>query len=214
MQPFLKEVPMIKLERDMEAYDLWRKFLPADHIINGNKKDNFWEMGDTGPCGPCSEIHVDLRDDFDRAKIPGYDLVNKDNPLVIEIWNLVFIQFNRKADGKLEELPDKHVDTGMGFERLCMVLQGKKSNYDTDVFQTTIAKIADLSNKKYGKDQKADIAMRVIADHLRAISFSIADGQLPSNNKAGYVYSSYFASGCSLWLYIPWIQRTFYLAFG
>ena len=176
-----------KLERDMEAYDLWRKFLPADHIINGNKKDNFWEMGDTGPCGPCSEIHVDLRDDFDRAKIPGYDLVNKDNPLVIEIWNLVFIQFNRKADGKLEELPDKHVDTGMGFERLCMVLQGKKSNYDTDVFQTTIAKIADLSNKKYGKDQKADIAMRVVADHLRAISFSIADGQLPSNNKAGYV---------------------------
>jgi len=176
-----------KLERDMEAYDLWRKFLPADHIINGNKKDNFWEMGDTGPCGPCSEIHVDLRDDFDRAKIPGYDLVNKDNPLVIEIWNLVFIQFNRKADGKLEELPDKHVDTGMGFERLCMVLQGKKSNYDTDVFQTTIANIADLSNKKYGKDQKADIAMRVIADHLRAISFSIADGQLPSNNKAGYV---------------------------
>lgn len=176
-----------KLERDTEAYDLWRKFLPADHIINGNKKDNFWEMGDTGPCGPCSEIHVDLRDDADRAKIPGCDLVNKDNPLVIEIWNLVFIQFNRKADGKLEELPDKHVDTGMGFERLCMVLQGKKSNYDTDVFQTTIAKIADLSDKKYGSDAKSDIAMRVIADHLRAISFSIADGQLPSNNKAGYV---------------------------
>lgn len=176
-----------KLERDNEAFDLWRKFLPADHIINGSKKDNFWEMGDTGPCGPCSEIHVDLRDDDERAKIPGSEQVNKDNPLVIEIWNLVFIQFNRKADGKLEELPDKHVDTGMGFERLCMVLQGKKSNYDTDVFQNTIAKIAELSNKKYGDDQKADIAMRVIADHLRAISFSIADGQLPSNNKAGYV---------------------------
>ncbi|BBE19220.1 alanyl-tRNA synthetase [Aquipluma nitroreducens] len=176
-----------KLERDDEAFELWRKFLPAHQIINGSKKDNFWEMGDTGPCGPCSEIHVDLRDDAERAKIPGQNLVNKDNPLVIEIWNLVFIQFNRKADGKLEELPDKHVDTGMGFERLCMVLQGKKSNYDTDVFQNTIAKIAELSNKKYGDDQKADVAMRVIADHLRAISFSIADGQLPSNNKAGYV---------------------------
>ena len=176
-----------KLERDTEAFNLWRKFLPADQIINGSKKDNFWEMGDTGPCGPCSEIHVDLRDDSERAKSPGRDHVNKDNPLVIEIWNLVFIQFNRKADGKLEELPDKHVDTGMGFERLCMVLQGKKSNYDTDVFQNTILKIAELSNKKYGDDQKADIAMRVIADHLRAISFSIADGQLPSNNKAGYV---------------------------
>ncbi len=176
-----------KLERDDEAFNLWRKFLPANQIINGSKKDNFWEMGDTGPCGPCSEIHVDLRDDAERAKIPGSELVNKDNPLVIEIWNLVFIQFNRKADGKLEELPDKHVDTGMGFERLCMVLQGKKSNYDTDVFQNTILKIAELSNKKYGDDTKADIAMRVIADHLRAISFSIADGQLPSNNKAGYV---------------------------
>ncbi|MBL7971743.1 MAG: alanine--tRNA ligase [Prolixibacteraceae bacterium] len=176
-----------KLERDNEAYEIWKRFLPEDHILNGSKKDNFWEMGDTGPCGPCSEIHVDLRDDDERAKIPGAQLVNKDNPLVIEIWNNVFIQFNRKADGKLEELPAKHVDTGMGFERLCMVLQGKKSNYDTDVFQTTIAKIAGLSNKKYGDDPKADIAMRVIADHLRAISFSIADGQLPSNNKAGYV---------------------------
>ncbi len=176
-----------KLERDSEAFDLWRKFLPENQIINGSKKDNFWEMGDTGPCGPCSEIHVDLRDDDDRSKIPGSQLVNKDNPLVIEIWNLVFIQFNRKSDGKLEELPDKHVDTGMGFERLCMVLQGKKSNYDTDVFQNTILKIAELSSKKYGGYQKADIAMRVIADHLRAISFSIADGQLPSNNKAGYV---------------------------
>ena len=176
-----------KLERDNEAFDLWRKYLPAERIINGSKKDNFWEMGDTGPCGPCSEIHVDLRDDDERAKSPGQDHVNKDNPLVIEIWNLVFIQFNRKADGRLEELPDKHVDTGMGFERLCMVVQNKKSNYDTDVFQTTIAKIAELSNKKYGENLQADIAMRVIADHLRAISFSIADGQLPSNNKAGYV---------------------------
>ncbi len=176
-----------KLERDAEAFELWRKYLPAEQIINGSKKDNFWEMGDSGPCGPCSEIHVDLRDDAERTRIPGRDLVNNDNPLVIEIWNLVFIQFNRKADGKLEELPDKHVDTGMGFERLCMVLQGKKSNYDTDVFQNTIAKIASLSNLKYGEDHKADIAMRVIADHLRAISFSIADGQLPSNNKAGYV---------------------------
>ena len=176
-----------KLERDEEAFEIWKRFLPVDQILNGSKKDNFWEMGDTGPCGPCSEIHVDLRDDDERAKIPGSQLVNKDNPLVIEIWNNVFIQFNRKADGKLEELPAKHVDTGMGFERLCMVLQGKKSNYDTDVFQTTIAKIAELSNKKYGDNPKADIAMRVIADHLRAISFSIADGQLPSNNKAGYV---------------------------
>ena len=176
-----------KLERDDEAFDLWRKYLPADRIINGSKKDNFWEMGDTGPCGPCSEIHVDLRDDEERAKNPGRDQVNKDNPLVIEIWNLVFIQFNRKADGSLESLPAKHVDTGMGFERLCMVVQNKKSNYDTDVFQTTIAKLASLSNKKYGENLQADIAMRVIADHLRAISFSIADGQLPSNNKAGYV---------------------------
>lgn len=176
-----------KLERDDEAFEIWKRFLPEDQILNGSKKDNFWEMGDTGPCGPCSEIHVDLRDDDERAKIPGAQLVNKDNPLVIEIWNNVFIQFNRKADGKLEELPAKHVDTGMGFERLCMVLQGKKSNYDTDVFQTTIAKIAELSGIKYGDDKKSDIAMRVIADHLRAISFSIADGQLPSNNKAGYV---------------------------
>lgn len=176
-----------KLERDDEAFDLWRKYLPADRIINGSKKDNFWEMGDTGPCGPCSEIHVDLRDDEERARIPGRDQVNKDNPLVIEIWNLVFIQYNRKADGRLETLPDKHVDTGMGFERLCMVVQNKKSNYDTDVFQTTIARIASLSDKKYGENPKADVAMRVIADHLRAISFSIADGQLPSNNKAGYV---------------------------
>ena len=175
------------LALDEEAKNIWMKHLPAERILHGNKKDNFWEMGDTGPCGPCSEIHVDLRDDEDRAKISGAELVNKDNPLVIEIWNLVFIQFNRKADGRLEELPAKHVDTGMGFERLCMVLQGKKSNYDTDVFQTIIAEIARLSGKTYGENGKADIAMRVIADHLRAISFAIADGQLPSNNKAGYV---------------------------
>jgi alanyl-tRNA synthetase len=175
------------VERDGEAYDLWKQYLPEERIINGNKKDNFWEMGDSGPCGPCSEIHVDIRDDAERAKIPGVKLVNNDHPQVIEIWNLVFIQFNRKSNGILEELPAKHVDTGMGFERLCMVLQGKKSNYDTDVFQTTIAEIAKLSGKKYGDNEKQDIAMRVIADHLRAISFAIADGQLPSNNKAGYV---------------------------
>ena len=175
------------LERDDEAAGYWADFLSEDRILNGSKKDNFWEMGDVGPCGPCSEIHVDLRDDSERAKIPGRDLVNMDHPEVIEIWNLVFIQFNRKANGSLEELPDKHVDTGMGFERLCMVLQGKKSNYDTDVFQNIIKEIGKLCNKTYGKDQKVDIAMRVIADHLRAVSFAIADGQLPSNNKAGYV---------------------------
>ncbi len=175
------------LERDHEAADYWGQYLPADRILNGNKKDNFWEMGDTGPCGPCSEVHVDLRSDEDRAKLPGYQLVNKDNPLVIEIWNLVFIQFNRKANGNLENLPDKHVDTGMGFERLCMVLQGVTSNYDTDIFQNTIAKISELSGIKYGENLKSDIAMRVIADHLRAVAFAIADGQLPSNNKAGYV---------------------------
>ncbi len=176
-----------KLDKDNEAFNIWKRHLPEDRIIDGNKKDNFWEMGDTGPCGPCSEIHVDIRDDAERAKIPGVQLVNRDHPQVIEIWNLVFIQFNRKADGSLQELPAKHVDTGMGFERLCMILQGKKSNYDTDVFQTTIAKIAELSGKKYGENEKESIAMRVIADHLRAITFAIADGQLPSNNKAGYV---------------------------
>lgn len=172
---------------DQEAYDMWKAYLPEDHIIRGNKKDNFWEMGETGPCGPCSEIHFDLRDDADRAKVPGRDLVNQDDPLVIEIWNLVFMQFNRKANGSLESLPAKHVDTGMGFERLCMILQGVKSNYDTDVFQPSILKLAEMSGKKYGADLKCDISMRVIADHLRAITFSIADGQLPSNVKAGYV---------------------------
>jgi alanyl-tRNA synthetase len=176
-----------KLEMDHEAKSYWLKHLPEDRILLGNKKDNFWEMGDSGPCGPCSEIHVDIRDDAERAGMAGRELVNRDNPQVIEIWNLVFIQFNRKADGRLEELPARHVDTGMGFERLCMVLQGKKSNYDTDVFQTTIAETAHLCGKIYGADPKVDVAMRVIADHLRAIAFAIADGQLPSNNKAGYV---------------------------
>ncbi len=172
---------------DQEAYDYWRRYLPADHIINGNKHDNFWEMGETGPCGSCSEIHFDLRDEEEIAKIPGRDLINKDNPQVIEIWNLVFMQYNRKANGELELLPARNVDTGMGFERLCMILQGKKSNYDTDVFQPTISRIAAMAGKTYGKNEKDDIAMRVIADHLRAIAFSIADGQLPSNVKAGYV---------------------------
>ena len=172
---------------DQEAYDYWKQYLPEDHIIRGNKHDNFWEMGETGPCGPCSEIHFDLRDEEEIAKISGRDMVNTGHPQVIEIWNLVFMQFNRKANGSLESLPAKHVDTGMGFERLCMIMQGKKSNYDTDVFQPTIAVISQMSGKEYGKDEKVDVAMRVIADHLRAISFSIADGQLPSNVKAGYV---------------------------
>ena len=175
------------LELDEEAKALWKKYLPAERVLNGSKKDNFWEMGETGPCGPCSEIHIDLRSDEQRAKISGAELVNHDNPLVIEIWNLVFIQFNRKADGSLVQLPNKHVDTGMGFERLCMAIQGKTSNYDTDVFQDIIQEIAKLSGKKYGESEKVNIAMRVIADHLRTVSFSIADGQLPSNNKAGYV---------------------------
>jgi len=175
------------LELDEEAKALWKKYLPDERVLNGSKKDNFWEMGETGPCGPCSEIHIDLRSDEQRAKISGAELVNHDNPLVIEIWNLVFIQFNRKADGSLVQLPNKHVDTGMGFERLCMAIQGKTSNYDTDVFQDIIQEIAKLSGKKYGESEKVNIAMRVIADHLRTVSFSIADGQLPSNNKAGYV---------------------------
>ena len=175
------------LDMDNEAKEAWLKYLPAERIINGNKKDNFWEMGETGPCGPCSEIHIDLRSDEERAKVPGRELVNKGHHLVIEIWNLVFMQFNRKANGQLEPLPQKHVDTGMGLERLCMALQAKQSNYDTDVFQTMIAKIAELSGKQYQPENKIGIAMRVISDHIRAISFSIADGQLPSNVKAGYV---------------------------
>ena len=172
---------------DQEAYDYWKQYLPEDHIIRGNKHDNFWEMGETGPCGPCSEIHIDLRDEADIAAKPGREMVNMGHHLVIEIWNLVFMQFNRKATGELESLPAKHVDTGMGFERLCMAMQGKKSNYDTDVFQPTIARIASMAGKQYGEDEKSDVAMRVIADHLRAIAFSIADGQLPANAKAGYV---------------------------
>ncbi|MGN0188027.1 MAG: alanine--tRNA ligase, partial [Candidatus Cryptobacteroides sp.] len=172
---------------DTEALEAWRKHLPEDRVLLGNKHDNFWEMGDTGPCGPCSEIHIDLRSDAERAEIPGKDLVNKGHHLVIEIWNLVFMQFNRKASGELEPLPNKNIDTGMGFERLCMALQGKTSNYDTDVFTGMIRKIEELSGHKYGVSAQEDVAMRVIADHIRAISFSIADGQLPSNVKAGYV---------------------------
>ena len=175
------------LERDNEAAEYWGKHLPADHIINGNKHDNFWEMGETGPCGPCSEIHIDLRPAEERAKVPGRDLVNKDHPQVIEIWNLVFMQYNRKADGSLEPLPARVIDTGMGFERLCMALQGKTSNYDTDVFQPIIKVIGDMTGTTYGKDPQTDVAMRVIADHIRTIAFSITDGQLPSNAKAGYV---------------------------
>ena len=175
------------LSRDDEAAGFWLKHLPEDHIINGNKHDNFWEMGETGPCGPCSEIHIDLRSDAERAEIPGAQMVNKDHPQVIEIWNLVFMQYNRVADGSLHPLPARVIDTGMGFERLCMALQGKTSNYDTDVFTPLITKIAQLSGKEYGKDHNVDVAMRVIADHVRTIAFSIADSQLPSNAKAGYV---------------------------
>ncbi len=176
-----------KLQIDQEAYDFWKEIVPEDRILLGSKKDNFWEMGDTGPCGPCSEIHIDIRNQADKEEISGDQLVNKDHPLVIEIWNLVFIEFNRKANGQLLPLPDKHVDTGMGFERLSMVLQGVQSNYDTDIFQPLIQEIAKLSNKEYGNSNEVDIAMRVIADHLRAVSFAIADGQLPSNTGAGYV---------------------------
>lgn len=175
------------LERDNEAASLWAQFLPADHILDGNKHDNFWEMGDTGPCGPCSELHIDSRSEEEKALVPGRELVNKDHPQVIEIWNLVFMQYNRKADQSLEPLPAKVIDTGMGFERLVRTLQGKTSNYDTDVFQPIIKAIGDLTNLEYGKDEAVDVAMRVVADHLRAIAFSIADGQLPGNAKAGYV---------------------------
>ncbi|MBP9721341.1 MAG: alanine--tRNA ligase, partial [Bacteroides sp.] len=179
--------PQENLERDNEAAAIWGQFLPADRIINGNKHDNFWEMGDTGPCGPCSEIHIDLRSDAEREAVSGLTLVNQSHPQVIEIWNLVFMQYNRKADGSLEGLPAKVIDTGMGFERLCMALQQKTSNYDTDVFQPIIKEIAQMAGIQYGADAQSDIAMRVIADHIRTISFSITDGQLPSNAKAGYV---------------------------
>ena len=176
-----------KLPMDKEAYDLWKGFISEDRILMGNKKDNFWEMGDQGPCGPCSEIHVDIRSAEEKAKIDGKTLVNADHPQVVEIWNLVFMQYNRKANGSLEALPDKHIDTGMGFERLCMVLQGVQSNYDTDVFTPIIREIETIADKKYGKDDKVDVAIRVISDHVRAVAFSIADGQLPSNTGAGYV---------------------------
>ncbi|HPS71984.1 MAG TPA: alanine--tRNA ligase-related protein, partial [Bacteroidales bacterium] len=166
-------------EEDGEARNFWKNHLPDNRILYGNKKDNFWEMGDSGPCGPCSEIHVDLREDTERIAVDGATLVNKDNPLVVEIWNLVFIQYNRLASGELQKLAASHVDTGMGFERLCMAVQGKKSNYDTDVFQPLIQKIAQISGKQYGVEEPVNIAMRVIADHLRAVSFAIADGQLP-----------------------------------
>ncbi|WP_294321948.1 alanine--tRNA ligase [uncultured Chryseobacterium sp.] len=187
------------LERDHDAYDFWKSLISEDRIINGNKKDNFWEMGASGPCGPCSEIHVDLRSEEEKAKVSGLDLVNNDHPQVVEIWNLVFMQYNRKADGSLENLPAKHIDTGMGFERLCMALQGKSSNYDTDVFTPLIAKVEELSGKKYTavlEDEK-DIAIRVVVDHIRAVSFAIADGQLPSNGGAGYVIRRILRRGIS-----------------
>jgi alanyl-tRNA synthetase len=175
------------LSIDQEAYDFWKALIPEDRILMGNKKDNFWEMGEQGPCGPCSEIHVDIRSAEEKAKVDGKTLVNMDHPHVVEIWNLVFMQYNRKANGSLENLPNKHIDTGMGFERLCMVLQGVQSNYDTDVFIPIIREIETISDKEYGKDDKVDVAIRVIADHVRAVAFSIADGQLPSNTGAGYV---------------------------
>ena len=175
------------LEKDMDSYNFWKKHLPEYRILNGNKKDNFWEMGDTGPCGPCSEIHYDNRDEIERNKVDGSSLINMDHPQVIEIWNLVFMQYNRKSDNSLEILPNTHVDTGMGFERLCMIIQNVKSNYDTDIFVPIISKIERISGHSYGENEKTDIAMRVVSDHIRAVAFSIADGQLPSNVKAGYV---------------------------
>ena len=175
------------LERDSDAFKYWKQFISEERIINGNKEDNFWEMGAQGPCGPCSEIHLDIRSFEDRAKVPGVQLVNKDHPEVVELWNLVFMQYNRKANGSLEKLPAQHVDTGMGFERLCMVIQKKQSNYDTDVFTPLIREVEVVTNSNYGKDEKTDIAIRVIADHVRAVAFSIADGQLPGNTGAGYV---------------------------
>ncbi len=175
------------LERDGEAFEIWKAILPEERILLGSKKDNFWEMGDQGPCGPCSEIHVDIRSEAERRKTPGDQLVNRDHPQVVEIWNLVFIQYNRKADGRLEGLPEKHIDTGMGFERLCMVVQGVQSNYDTDLFTPLIGEIQKITRSKYGSSEDANVAIRVIADHIRAVSFAIADGQLPGNSGAGYV---------------------------
>lgn len=187
------------LNRDQDAFDFWKSHISEDRIINGNKKDNFWEMGASGPCGPCSEIHIDLRTPEEKAKVSGLELVNNDHPQVVEVWNLVFMEFNRKADGSLEKLPAQHVDTGMGFERLCMALQGKSSNYDTDVFTPLISKVEELSGKKYTgilEDEK-DIAIRVVVDHIRAVSFAIADGQLPSNGGAGYVIRRILRRGIS-----------------
>ena len=172
---------------DSESYEHWSKIIPSNRILKGNKKDNFWEMGDQGPCGPCSEIHIDIRSEVDKSLIPGSELVNKDHPQVIEVWNLVFMEFNRKANGSLLKLPSKHVDTGMGFERLCMVLQGVSSTYDTDIFKPLIIEIETLTNTSYGNNEEIDRAIRVIADHLRTVYFSIADGQLPGNSGAGYV---------------------------
>ncbi|MFQ3269282.1 MAG: alanyl-tRNA synthetase, partial [Flavobacteriales bacterium] len=176
-----------KLDKDNDSFDCWKQHIDEDRILNGNKADNFWEMGAVGPCGPCSEIHIDLRSDEERAKVDARTLVNYDHPQVVEVWNLVFMQYNRKSDGSLEDLPNTHVDTGMGFERLAMALQGKQSNYDTDVFTPLISKLCSITGFEYGKDEKVDIALRVIADHVRAIAFAIADGQLPSNTGAGYV---------------------------
>ncbi|NND88121.1 MAG: alanine--tRNA ligase, partial [Flavobacteriaceae bacterium] len=176
-----------QLDMDTEAHSIWKKYISEDRILTGNKKDNFWEMGEQGPCGPCSEIHVDIRSAEEKAKVDGKSLVNQDHPQVVEIWNLVFMQYNRKADGSLEPLPNKHIDTGMGFERLCMVLQGVTSNYDTDVFTPLIREIETITNHTYGKDKATDVAIRVISDHVRAVAFSIADGQLPGNSGAGYV---------------------------
>ena len=176
------------LPSDDEAREHWKKHISEDRIILANKKDNFWEMGETGPCGPCSEIHIDLRSVEEKKATPGIDLVNQDHPQVVEVWNLVFMEFNRLASGELQPLPDKHVDTGMGFERLAMAIQGKKSNYDTDVFSSLLKKLSELSGKEYtAGDDSESVAFRVIVDHIRAVSFSICDGQLPSNNKAGYV---------------------------
>jgi alanyl-tRNA synthetase len=175
------------LEMDTEAYDLWKQFIAEDRILKGNKKDNFWEMGEQGPCGPCAEIHIDIRSAEEKAKVDGSTLINQDHPHVVEVWNLVFMQFNRKANGSLEELPNKHIDTGMGFERLCMVLQGVQSNYDTDIFKPIISEIGTITNTTYGANKEQDIATRVISDHVRAVAFSIADGKLPSNTGAGYV---------------------------
>ena len=200
-----------KMSRDDEAANMWLKHTTNDRIINGSKKDNFWEMGETGPCGPCSEIHVDLRSDAERAKMDGASLVNADHPQVVEIWNLVFMQFNRKASGELENLPAKHIDTGMGFERLCMALQGKQSNYDTDVFTPLLSKISAVSATAYGASEASDIAQRVIADHIRAVAFAIADGQLPGQLGCWICDSSHFTSRYSLRIFVFEFEGTLHV---